>query len=117
MKYIKSFENNKDTQTPQIGDYVIFKLDHESPWAKTFFSENNCTIANIITKEENNRDLHRLLQGTKLDLNNTLYKIQAYKETIPRHIVTTYINDHDIIYLAKTIEELETYKLSHKYNI
>ena len=101
MKHLKTYESIEDD--PQVGDYVIFNMEDESPWAKEFFSKNPSKIVHIRPKDFYPKEL--------------IYEIESYKQTIPRHIQTTYIVRNDILYWAKSYEQLKLKQSMSKYNI
>lgn len=117
MKHIKNFKDIKESQLPEIGDYVICEdesiaLDEET---KEFISNNIGKIINIFTKG--------ITKGSK-----TIYIVKY--ENIPNIAKqwfglfsacdsddTRQMDLSEIIKFSKNKEELEEYLVAKKYNL
>ena len=112
MKHIKNFEDIKESQLPEIGDYVICEdksiaIDEET---KEFISNNIGKIINIITKG-------RTLYIVKYDNIPNIAKhwfgfVHACGSDDSRQM---HLNE--IIKFSKNKEELEDYLIAKKYGL
>jgi hypothetical protein len=119
MKHIKNFEDIKESQLPEIGDYVICKdksiaLDEET---KEFISNNIGIITNTLIMEI------KITSGRKqTSIPNTLYIVKY--DNIPNIAKKWFGSDdsrqmrlNEIIKFSKDKEELEDYLITKKYGL
>jgi hypothetical protein len=120
MKHIKNFEDIKESQLPEIGDYVICKdksiaLDEET---KEFISNNIGKIINIY----NSKIKVGIITKKQTIIPNTLYIVKY--DNIPNIAKKWFGSDdsrqmrlNEIIKFSKDKEELEDYLITKKYGL